>query len=151
MSALETSNSQAAGAPQNGGNSPQDPCLCVVGGFGTLLRSAVVAKVEAALHGVAGVSSVEAPGNVPKICFVTFNSPERMRDFASKQKQNQNFGANKLWAAPSKRPAERKMQAILGKIKKGLCEFLGRSGESIIIIDRPSKTIYAVESGGQLK
>ena len=42
------------------------------------------------------------------------------------------------------------MQAILGKIKKGVCEFLGRSGESIII-DRPSKTVYAVESGGQLK
>ena len=42
------------------------------------------------------------------------------------------------------------MQAILGKTKKNICEFLGRRGESINI-DRPSKTIYAVESGGSLK
>ena len=76
LAALETSNSsQAASAPQNGGNSPQDPCLCVVGGFGTLLRSEVVGKVEAALHDVAGVSSVEAPGNVPNICFCYFLIP----------------------------------------------------------------------------
>ena len=57
LAALETSNSsQAVSAAQNGGNSPKDPCLCVVGSFGTLLRSEVVAKVESALHGVASVS-----------------------------------------------------------------------------------------------
>ena len=39
------------------------------------------------------------------------------------------------------------MQAILKKIKKGLCEFLGRSGRSIII-DRPGKSACAIESAG---
>ena len=58
LAALETSNSsQAADAPQNGCDSPRDPCLCVVGGFGHLLRSEVAATVESALHGVACVSS----------------------------------------------------------------------------------------------
>ena len=42
------------------------------------------------------------------------------------------------------------MQAILGNINKCVCEFLGRSGQSIIIVC-PSNTVYAVESGGHLK
>ena len=46
LAALDTSNySQAAGARQTGGNSPQDP-LGVVGSFGSRLRSYVNAKVE---------------------------------------------------------------------------------------------------------
>ena len=49
----------------NGGNSPQDPCLRVVGSLGILLRLEVVAKVESALHGVAYVS-VDALGNKPR-------------------------------------------------------------------------------------
>ena len=44
-----------------------------------LVRSEVVAKVESALQGVAGISSVQTLFNVPKICFVTFDSKELMR------------------------------------------------------------------------
>ena len=60
------------------------------------MRSETVAEVESALHGVAGVASVEAPGNVPKIGCVTFDSLELMRDFVNKQKQILNFGPNTL-------------------------------------------------------
>ena len=67
LAVLETSNSsQAGGALQNGGISPQDPCLCVVVGCGTLLRSEIVAKVESELHGIIDDSLVQAPGNVPR-------------------------------------------------------------------------------------
>ena len=92
LAALENTNYlQATGAPQDGGSSPQDPCLCIVGGFGIILRSVVLAEVESALHGVAGVSSVEAPGNVPNIGFVTFDYPDLMRDVVNQQKQIHNF------------------------------------------------------------
>ena len=84
------------------------------------------------------------------MCLVIFDAPGLMRYVVNKQKHNQNFGSNKLWTAPSKPSAERKMQAILRKIRKHRCGFLGCTGQSIII-DRPSKTVYAVESGGHLK
>ena len=126
------------GVPRNVGNLSQNPCLCLVGGFGILLRSEVAAEVEPALHGVAGVASVDAPGSVPNICFATFDSPEWMRDFVGKQKQNQNIGPSNLWLASRKSPFHRQMQAILGKIYKDFREALGRSGKSIVI-DRPSK------------
>ena len=59
---------------------------------------------------------------------------------------NQNFGANQLWPPCSKLVAERKMQAILGEIKKSLCEFLGPNSQSIII-GSPRKTVNAADGG----
>ena len=54
-----------------------------------------------------------------------------------------------MWASPSKSPRDRKYRTILGTIERGICEHLKRSSDSIII-DGPSKSIYAVE-GGDLK
>ena len=54
-----------------------------------------------------------------------------------------------MWPSPSKSPQDRKYRTILGIIKRGICEHLKRSSDSIII-DGPSKSIYAVE-GGDLK
>ena len=68
----------------------------------------------------------------------------------NKQKKHPAFVSHQLWASPSRAPEVRKMNTILGKIKKGICEHIGRSGESVII-DRPSNSVYSIESGGQLK
>ena len=87
---------------------------------------------------------------MPNICFVTFITPELMRTFVNKQKHHPAFVSHQLWASPSRAPEVRKMHAILGKIKKGICENIGRSGESVVF-DRPSNSVYSVESGGQLK
>ena len=92
LAALETSNSsQAVGAPQKSNDSPQDHCLCVVTGFGTFLRSEIIAEVESVLHGVAGVSSVEVQGDVPKICCVTLHFRKSVRDVVNKQKYHRIF------------------------------------------------------------
>ena len=54
-----------------------------------------------------------------------------------------------MWASASKLPQDTKPRSILGMIKRGICEHLKRSSDSMII-DGPSKSIYAIE-GGDLK
>ena len=54
-----------------------------------------------------------------------------------------------MWASPSSTPAERKVRSILRNIKRGICEHLHRSSESVII-DGPSKSVYSIENKGAL-
>ena len=123
--------------------------MCVISGYGVLAREQAIEVVRSALHGVTGITKVEAPGNIPKICFVLFSSPDGMRDFVHQQKSNSKFGQGKMWASPSLTPAERKVRSILSKIKRGICEHLHRSSESVII-DGPSKSVYSIENNGVL-
>ena len=105
--------------------------------------------MRSALHGVNGITKIEAPGNIPKICFVSFSSPDGMRDFVHQQKSNSQFGQGKMWASPSSTPAERKARSILSRIKRGICEHFYRSSESVII-DGPNKSVYSIEHNGAL-
>ena len=123
--------------------------MCVVGGFGLKHRDLAIQHVKIVLSSVAGIIKIDAPGNVPKICFVSFSTPDGMRHFIHHQKSNPNFGRDMMWASPSKSQQDRKYRTILGTIKRGICEHLKRSSDSIII-GGPRKRIYAVE-GGDLK
>ena len=70
----------------------KDACMCVIGGYDVLARDQAIQVVRSALHGVNGITKVEAPGNIPKICFVSFSSPDGMRDVVHQQKSNSQFG-----------------------------------------------------------
>ena len=67
-----------------------------------------------------------------------------MRDFFHQQKSNPQFGQGKMCSFPSSTPAERELRSILSKIKRGICEHLHRSDESVII-DGSSKSVYSIE------
>ena len=74
LSALETA---APTVPERIATQHQrqhDPCVCVIGGFGTKPRAAVLASMESLFQGVPGYVKVVAPGNDLKVCVATFNS-----------------------------------------------------------------------------
>ena len=96
------------------------------------------------LADVEGVESIDAPGNVPRVCFVNFLSSKLMRDFVHNQKSSPEFRPKNMWASPNSSPHGRKTRAILNKIMRGICEHFKRSSESILI---SSKTIYSIEGG----
>ena len=106
--------------------------------------------MKTALADVEGIESIDAPGNVPKICFVNFSSSKLMRDFVHTQKSLPEFGPKKMWASPSSSPHDRKIRAVLNEIKRGICEHFNRSSESILI-NAPSKYVYSMEAGRQLR
>ena len=58
-----------------------DPCLCVIGGFGLLAKPDAIEAVKTVLADVEGIESIDAPGNVPRVCLVHFSSSKLMRDF----------------------------------------------------------------------
>ena len=127
----------------------EDPCMCVVGGFGLKHRDLAIQHVKTVLSNIAGIVKIDAPGNVPKICFVSFSTPDGMRNLIHHQKSNIDFERDMMWSFLNKSPQDRKYRTILGSIKRGICEHLKRSSD-FIIIDGPSKSICAVE-GGDLK
>ena len=55
--------------------------MCVIGGYGVLARDQAIQAVRSALHGVNGITKIEAAAKIPKICFVSFSSPDGMRGF----------------------------------------------------------------------
>ena len=118
--------------------------MCVVGGFGLKHRDLAIQHVKTVLSTVAGIVKIDAPGNVPKICFVSFSTPDGMRNFIHHLKSNPNFARDMMWATPSKSLQDRKYRTILGSIKRGICEHLKRSSGSLII-DGPSRSIYVLK------
>ena len=101
----------------------EDPCICVVGGFGLKQRDLAIQHVKTVLSSVAGIVK-NAPSYLPKICFVPFSTLDGMRDFIYRQKSNPNFGRDMMWASPSKSLQEKKYRTICGIIKRGMCEHL---------------------------
>ena len=128
----------------------EDPCMCVNSSFVLKRRDLAIQHVKSVLFNVSDIVNIDALSNVPKICFVSFSTPDGMRDFIHHQKSNAHFGRDKMWAPPNKSPHDRKSRTILGIIKRGICEHLKRSSNSMII-DGPSKSINAVEGGGRKK
>ena len=124
--------------------------MSVIGGFGVLTRLDAIDAVKAALADVEGIESIEAPGNVPNIALMKFSSAKLIRDFVHVQKSHAGFGLKKMWASPDQSPHERKFRLILNKIKRGICEHLQRSSESIVI-DGPNRSVYSIEANRLLK
>ena len=56
-----------------------DPCMCVVGGFGSKQRDLAIQHVEIVLSNIADIVKIDVPGNVPKICSISFSIPDGMR------------------------------------------------------------------------
>ena len=125
------------------GVSEEEQLLSVIGGYGVEQKEMIEQKVAALLANIDGFVEVFGKGDVPKIVYARFSSIVCRDSFVRQQKRLDGFVQAGLWADKTKPYIIRKVNRVLGKIKRGICEVAKVDGKQIIL-DRPGRVVYRV-------
>ena len=100
-------------------------------------------RVREGLVEVPGVKGISFEEGKQSVVFADFSSSVQLQEFLKRQKQYEGFKG--LWANREEGELERKVNRVLNKIKRAVCDVAGVAGNTIRILRAPARKVVLMK------